>query len=226
MSDHTLRAARRARGWTQGDLARRLGVSQTYVSLFESGARPVPPGVAKKLVAALSLPATAVPVTAHRSPLSADAAVQALGSMGYPGFAHLGTRKAILNPAELVLRVLASRTVEARVVEALPWVLLLHPELDWDWLVTAAKVGDLQNRLGFVVTLARTLAEQRGQRAEARILAHWEQVLTYSRLQREDAFASDTMTASERRWLATHRSAEAAHWNLLSNITAEALTSA
>jgi hypothetical protein len=28
-----------------------------------------------------------------------------------------------------------------------------HPDLDWSWLVAQAKLDDLQNRLGFVVTL-------------------------------------------------------------------------
>ena len=36
---HTLRQLRQARGWTQEDVARRLGVSQGAVSLWERGVR-------------------------------------------------------------------------------------------------------------------------------------------------------------------------------------------
>jgi hypothetical protein len=44
-------------------------------------------------------------------------------------------------------------------------------------------------------------------------------------LQREDAFRS-SMTEAERRWLREHRPPEAAHWNLLTNLTASALADA
>jgi transcriptional regulator with XRE-family HTH domain len=225
MDGSRLREARRERGWTQVELARHLGVSQTYVSLLESGQRTVPRHVAAKLVTNLALPPTAVPMTDQTAPWSADTAARALGSLGYAGFAHLKRARAV-NPAELLFRTLSTPNVEARLVEALPWVLVQYPDLDWDWLVARAKLNDLQNRLGFVVTLGRELAERQSNRLAAQVLSTWEQRLAYSRLQREDTFANDTMTASERQWLKTHRSAEAAQWNLLSNMSVEALTSA
>lgn len=227
MDGNTLREARRAHGWTQADLAERLGVSQTYVSFLESGRRPVPDHMAATLVRRLDLPATAVPVSDGCSPLESDEAVQALGSLGYGGFAHLTRRRArAVNPAELVLRTLSRHSVEARLVEALPWVLVRYHNLDWSWLVPQAKLNDLQNRLGFVVTLGRELAERQSNVQATQVLSQWEQRLSHSRLQREDTFAGDTLAESERRWLRTHRSAEAAQWNLLSNMSVEALTSA
>lgn len=225
MDGRKLREARRARGWTQADLAQHLGVSQTYVSLFEAGERKVPRHVAARLVTSLPMSPTDVPVTDQTAPLSPETAGRALSSLGYPGFAHLKRTRPV-NPAELVFRTLSSLTVEARLVEALPWVLVRHTDLDWTWLVAHAKLNDLQNRLGFVVTLARELAERQSNHAAAQVLSTWEQQLTHSRLQREDTFAGDTLTDSERRWLRTHRSPEAAQWNLLSNTSVEALTSA
>lgn len=225
MDGRTLREARRLRRWTQANLAQHLGLSQTYVSLLESGRRRVPGHLAGKLVADLDLPPTHVPMTNKTAPLPSDAAGRALASLGYPGFAHL-KRTRTVNPAELVFRTLSSRDVEARLVEALPWVLLQYRDLNWVWLVKQAKLNDLQNRLGFVVTLARELAERQANTKAADTLAHWEQRLTHSRLQREDAFTSETMTERERQWLKVHRSAEAAQWNLLSNTGIEAITSA
>ena len=225
MDGSKLRKARHGRGWTQAELAQRLGVSQTYVSLLESGQRTVPRHVAAKLVTNLPLPATEVPVTSQTAPWPADTVARALGSLGYAGFAHLRRARAV-NPAELLLRTLSGPNVEARLVEALPWVVVQYPDLDWAWLVAQAKLNDLQNRLGFVVTLGRELAERQSNSLAAQVLSTWEQRLAHSRLQREDAFANDTLTASERLWLKTHRSAEAAQWNLLSNMSVEALTSA
>ncbi len=138
--------------------------------------------------------------------------------LGYPGFAHYRQRHT-LNPAELLLRVLRAPELDARVVEALVWVALTYSDLDWEWLTREAKVNDLQNRLGFLVTLARQSAERTGSPEVARRLAVPEQTLGYSRLQREDAFRP-SMTEAERRWLRQHRPPEAAQWNVLTNLSA------
>lgn len=224
MSGSELRQARRARGWTQVDLAERLGVSQPYVSLLESNHRAVPQHLASRLVSVLGLPATALPVRAKGGPLPSGRAASALGTLGYSGFAHLAPKLA-LNPAELLVRTLRLKNVEARVVEALPWLLARYPDVDWKWLVPYSKQHDLQNRLGFVVTLARELAERRGEVTTVDVLKKWEGILEDSRLQKEDSFAGDGMTEAERRWLRANRSTEAAHWNLLSNVSVEELAS-
>ena len=130
-----------------------------------------------------------------------------------------------MNPAELLLRVLRAREVDSRVVEALPWTLLRYPNLDWPWLLREAKASDLQNRLGFLLGVARELAELRGELDAARALAAQERLLEGSRLQREDTFR-DSMTEAERRWLRAHRPAQAAHWNVLSTMTASELARA
>lgn len=225
MSGRQVRDARQAREWTQTDLAEKLGVSQAYVSLLESNRRPVSRRLASRLVSVLGLPPTALPVLAKGDALSAELAASALGRLGYSGFAHLAPKRA-LNPAELLVRTLRLKNVEARVVEALPWLVARYPDLDWNWLVPYAKQHDVQNRLGFVVTLARKLAERRCDLGTADVLKTWEGVLEGSRLQKEDSFAGDALTEAEGRWLRANRSTEAAHWNMLSNVGVGALTSA
>jgi transcriptional regulator with XRE-family HTH domain len=130
MNGGDLRAARAARGWTQSDLAQRLGVSQAYVSLLESNRRACPERLVRKVVSALRLPASTLPVSSEAEPLPADGVARALGTLGYSGFAHLRHTRT-LNPAELLVRTLSSGNVEARLVEALPWVLVNYPDVDW-----------------------------------------------------------------------------------------------
>jgi transcriptional regulator with XRE-family HTH domain len=218
-----LRNARRDREWTQAELAHRLGVTQAYVCLLERNRRAVPRRLAKKLASVLKLSPTTLPV-GSRDALKPDEATAALGAVGYPGFTYLRKRP-LLNPAELLLRVLRHRDVDARVVDALPWVLVTYPDLDWNWLLREAKVDDLQNRLGFLVSVAGQLAELRGEKETAQKLAEQEQTLEGSRLQREDAFR-ESMTDAERRWLRQHRPSQAAHWNMLSTVNARELADA
>ncbi len=116
---------------------------------------------------------------------------------------------------------LLPETVEARLVEALPWLVTKFPDLDWDWVVSQAKLHDVQNRLGFVVTVAKRLAQMRGESNTAEALGKLEPVLERARLQREDAFGA--LTEAERRWLQTNRSPEAKQWNLLTSLNAESL---
>lgn len=224
MTGAEVRTARKRRRWTQAVLAERLSVSQGYVSLLERAHRAVPRRLASRLARLLDLPANALPVRSDSTPLDSDRAARALGTLGYSGFRYLGGRQ-LLNPAELMVRVLRSKSVEARVVEALPWVLERYPDLDWAWLMREAKADELQNRLGFLVTLARQRAESRGDSPTAEKLAVREHELAHSRLQREDTFRS-SMTDAERRWLREHRPTEAAYWNMLTNLTTGPLADA
>jgi hypothetical protein len=104
-------------------------------------------------------------------------------------------------------------------------VLLKYPDLDWAWLLREAKVDDLQNRLGFLVSVARQLAEFRGETETAKKLTEQEQTLEGSRLLREGAFR-ESLTDAERRWLREHRRPHAAHWNMLSTVNASELANA
>lgn len=216
-----LRNARNVRGWTQTEAAVKLGVSQGYVSLLERGARRVSPSLLRTMQRVYDVPATELPlIDLARLPPARLAG--ALAGLGYPPLAHLRGR-ARLNPATLILGALRRHDLEARLIEALPWVALRYADLDWAWLLERAKAHDVQNRLGYVLALASQLADESGRADAARPLRRLTQTLEQSRLAREDTLCCGTMTAPERQWLRARRPRLAKHWNLLTNLTADRL---
>jgi transcriptional regulator with XRE-family HTH domain len=226
MTNDRLKAGRLKAGLTQKQAAEVLGVSQSYLSQLEMGQRPVTPELARAATALYRLPATALPMP--EPPTEGHVADPAqlarqLSGLGYPGFAHLRPRKA--NPAAVVLEALLQNDLETRLAEALPWVLLTYPDLDWAWLVRHGKLHDVQNRLGFLVALAKGLAADRPEfESVFSQLSAVEQQLEHARLAREDTLCRESMPAAERSWLKAHRSALARHWNLLTGLTADQLS--
>ena len=221
-----LRRARREKAWSQVDAAARLRVSQPYLAMLERGQRRLTPKLAQRVAKVYGLPASSVPPSQRKLPVRVDAATLArdLAGLGYPGFAHLRPRRwTAKNPGEVLLSALAQDDVEPRLVEALPWLVLRHSTLDWTWVVRDAKVHDLQNRLGFVVSLGRQLAERLGDKRKVKSLVDLEARLEQSRLAREDTLCRASIPEAERRWLAKHRSEAARHWNLLTDWTIDAL---
>jgi hypothetical protein len=141
----------------------------------------------------------------------------ALGGLRYPGFSQIrGGRKK--NPAVVLLAAIAANDVEVRIVEALPWLAIEYIGLDWEWLIHESKARDLQNRLGFIVTLARQVAEKRATPSVASRLHAIQDVLDRSRLVREDTLCQASLSDAELRWLRETRPVEAAHWNLLTDL--------
>jgi transcriptional regulator with XRE-family HTH domain len=224
MTGAEVRAGRDRRGWQQEELAERLGVSQGYVSLLESGQRPVSKRLTAKLVSLLSLSPSALPMPTPK-PLPNQQVARALGRLGYPGFAYLRSG-ANMNPMEVLLGALLADDVDARVVEGLPWLLFRYPDVDWDRLVAYAKQHDAQNRLGFLVTLASRLAAAKGDAAAVELLERREQALQRSLLQQDDTFSRASLTQAERRWLAANRPPEAKRWNLLATLNVDRLLNA
>jgi hypothetical protein len=106
-----------------------------------------------------------------------------------------------MNPAELLLAALSASGMEPRLAEALPWVVWKHHDLNWSWLLTQAKLNDLQNRLGFLVALAKAVAERHHDADAVKTLDRVEAALEPSRLAREDTLARESITQAERRWL-------------------------
>ena len=163
MSLRELRTARQQKGWSQKETAARLGFSQPYLSMLEAGRRPLPSRLARQVVRVFNLPATALPLSRPEwRPMDTDPQllVEQLAALEYPGFSYLRARRRRKNPGEVLLTALSQGDLEARLTEALPWLLLRYWNLDSDWLVSRAKPHDLQNRLGFVVSLARRVAER------------------------------------------------------------------
>lgn len=215
-----LAAVRKQHGWTQKQAATRLGVSQPYLSMLESGQRPVPARLARRLARVLGLPPTALPLGALPQGLThtgAQELARDLGALGYPGLAYLAAWRRKRNPAQVLLTALMQPNLEARLVEALPWLVLRYWNMDHAWMVSQAKLHDLQNRLGFVVSLARTVAARLEPANPVRdqALAELEARLAESRLAREDTLCQNSVTEAERRWLVENSSEETRFWNLL-----------
>jgi transcriptional regulator with XRE-family HTH domain len=223
MTGVELKSARKASSWTQAQAATRLGVTQAYLSMVERGERAVSSELASRAVKVLEVSATALPLAEYQT-RSRDAGFfqTMLGSLGYPGFAYL--RSSVrLNPVELLMEALDSDDLDSRVTEALAWLPLAYPHLNWDWLTANAKLRDRQNRLGFVVELARQAAEKGGSSQVGEELAARVAKLEPSRLAKEDTLCKESMTRAERAWLRKHRPESAEHWNLLTDLTVEQL---
>jgi transcriptional regulator with XRE-family HTH domain len=221
MDSAPLQDARRVAGLTQREAARRLGVSQPYLSQIEGGTRALTPALARKAARLYDLSPTALPLPDGPGTVDSDRLARDLAALGYPRFAHVRGARA-RNPALVLLAALALPELDPRVLEALPWLIRTHPDLDWNWLLPRVKVADLQNRLGFLVALARETATA----DTARELAKVEARLEPSRLVRVDLLGFDSMPQAERDYRKTRRSALAARWNVLSTLTAEQLRSA
>jgi len=220
VSGEQLRLARERLGLTQQQAAGRWKLSQTYLSLMEGGKRRVPEPLARRLARTDPNLATALPP--HLSTNAAKDLPALLGALGYPGFEYLARPGGVSNPAAVVLTALKGHDVPPRVTEALPWVLMTFPDLDWQWLVSEAKLANLQNRLGYVVSLASELA---GAGNGVRSGAHLEAVrveLEDARLAKEDTLGRN-VTEVERQYFRQHRPASAAHWNLLTTLRVEDL---
>jgi len=211
-----LRAGRQNAGLTQHQAASVLGVSQPYLSQLETGYREIPNGLARKATSVYRLSPTNLPLPGRdRLLLSADEIEQQLVALGYPRFPWRLVRRRS-NPAELILGGLLNSDLDVRLVEALPWVLVTYADLEWRWLIGRCKLVNLQNRLGYLVQLARELA---GDPTVLTRLTEAYNELERSRLAIEGTLCHESMPQAERRWLRTHRPAVAKYWNLLTDLT-------
>lgn len=226
MTGQDLQAARERKKWNQKEAATKLGVSQPYLSLLENGGRQVPATLAVKAVRVYGLSQALLPMraVAKKSLFVAEQSLALdLAALGYPGLSYLVSRREKKNPAEVLFAALSADTLDSRLVEALPWVVWRFPELDWQWLTNAAKLNDLQNRLGFIINVARRLAEQRDEPEKTVSLAQQEKMLERSRLFHQDTLCHESLTLAEKRWLRKNRSPEARHWRLLTDLSPEHL---
>lgn len=226
MNFNDLKSGRLAKALSQAQAAARLGVSQPYLAMLESGKRRLTPKLARRAMKVYDLSPTVLPPSEllSRRRVDAENLANDLAALGYPGFAYLRPRNwKPKNPSDVLLAALAQDDLEARLVEALPWLVLKYWPLDRKWLVREAKLRDLQNRLGFVVSLARRLAERAGDERKGQALNELETELERSRLAREDTLCNASLPEPERRWLAENRPEEAKHWNVLTDWTVDAL---
>ena len=192
---------RKRNGLTQVNAASLLGVSQPYLSLLEQGARPLTAVLRDRM-------------KVGRGKNASDDRFRAqLSALGYSGFAHVAKARPKPRDADFLMTVLARPDADARVVEALPWlVCTFQNELDFSWLVRQAKLQNLQNRLGFLLQVA-------GVDTPDGVSAIRE--LERARLLREDTLCWDSMPAATREWMRANRTPVAEHWNVLTRLRAE-----
>jgi transcriptional regulator with XRE-family HTH domain len=231
MTPHELKAARLKKGLVQVQAAESLGVSQSYVNLLENGKRRLTPRLARRVTTLYGLSPEGLPVSEEFVPthMNDQRLTESLAKLDYPGFAYMRTHVPSKNPDEVLLTALWQDRLEARVAEALPWVAMRYSHGGSKWLVEQARKLNLQNRLGFVVSLALLVAEKGsslnfGQDSPTvQSLRELRSKLDESRLVKEDVFYRPPRTDSERQWLVQNRSEEAAHWNLLTDLRPEHL---
>ncbi len=221
-----LKKARKKLRLTQDEAARKLGVSQSYFSLLEKGKRPLGSNLTKKAVNLFHLSPTALPVKASLKslrPATNEKLVKELAAFDYLGYSHVKASTP-RNPVDVLAAALCADNLEGRLVEALPWVLLKFSDMHWNKLVDIAKLKDRQNRLGFLTSLARKLAEKSGDANKVAKFKRREQALERSRLAKPDTLCREKMTESEKTWVMQTRSEEAAYWNILSNLSVDYLS--
>ncbi len=222
-----LRAARLDTGLTQQEAASRLGLRQPTLSRFESG-RLVP--TLRQFLRLAELygvsPASLFggdshsPLLPYRLPLgvSYSELVASLVGHGCPGLAGPKGLKPVLPPELTLLGLLAQPSLDPRVVEGLPWLLLNYP-MDGIYLRDVARLYDLQNRLGWTATVAHQLAERAPARSAHRLRASWlaELVaeLERARLAREDSLCHPGLTERMKALLRQRRPEFSRRWNLL-----------
>jgi transcriptional regulator with XRE-family HTH domain len=216
MTGAALREARTNAGMSQVGAAECLGVSQTLLSLMEKGERSVTPAVAQKVVAQFDASPVELPVSAHARHSDHQLA-EDLGALGYPGYRYLQSTPR--NPAEVLLDALDRPNLDARLVEALPWLPLQYPEMNWEWLTAQVKLRNRQNRLGFVVALARKAAMRQAKQETVKQLAEPLNSLEEARLAKADTLCQDSWPPSQRQFAHKFRSRLAAHWNLDTRLT-------
>lgn len=195
---------RQRNGLTQVRAASLLGVSQPYLSLLEKGARPLTTELRNRMKAPDDTSDRRTSDHLFRAQLSA---------LGYPGFAHVAKSRRRPRPDTVLMAVLAKPDADARVVEALPWlVATFESELDFSLIVRQAKLQNLQNRVGFVLGVAEV--ETADGLTDLREL---ERV----RLLQEDTLCWDSMPNATRDWMRANRSPLAEHWNVLTRLRSD-----
>jgi transcriptional regulator with XRE-family HTH domain len=212
-----LRAARSSAGMSQALAAKRLGVTQSYLSLLERGKRRVPARLAAKAATLFRANPLLLPLTPWHEWVPREVSNQWLAEqlalLGYPGFAYMRSRLTRVHPADLLMTGLSQPVVEPRVMEGLFWSLTKYWQMDRTWLVQVAKLHGLQNKLGFAAELCSALMLPAETRSNLYRLAV---ELAPVRLADEAALC-DKLSSSQERWYRENRGPRSSKWNLVTN---------
>ena len=159
---------------------------------------------------------------------------KALAVLGYPGFAYLtaylqfetGSKDAF-DPGELIRWAITQNVINTRVTEALPWLIAAYAtQINWEKLIGSAQQQKVQNRLGYLASLALQLVESKQtlSRPEARLLLQ-ESLLRLQGIQQpqEQTLMNEEIGPVMRNWVIGNRPPEAAKWHILTTITTDDL---
>src|SRR5689334_20774566 len=130
MNGQQLAQSRRRKGLEQQEAAKRLGVSQPYLSLLESGKRMLTPKLEEKVVKLFDLPHQELPFEIDWESLpekSNNELAEMLAALSYPKFSHLRKGKPN-NPAIVLFLALKKENLDSRTAEGLPWLVFTFPE--------------------------------------------------------------------------------------------------
>lgn len=227
MTGQELLQARQSRNWEQSAAAVRLSVSQSYLSLLETGKRRITQPIARRAVRVFNLSPAVLPIQkslATVSSVTENVLAGDIAALGYPKFSHLRKKRRKKNPAEVLLHALRSENLDSRLTESLPWLILEFSDLNWAKTIKTAKIYDLQNRLGFLISVARRLAHKTGDNHKTEILRKAEIEIARSRLYREDTLCHSSLGTAEKTWLKQNRSRDARFWRLLTDLKPENLS--
>lgn len=193
---------RRAKKLTQADAAELLGVSQPYLSLLEKGKRPW----TLKLQERFNVLGNAQSMLSSME----DRLRSRLSALSYTAFSHIKRSRPHPSPEHVLIDALQQPTLDARITEAIPWLASHYRDaINWEWLVSQAKLNNFQNRLGFILELAPTSnASMKKAKFE----------LDKARLITEATFCWDSMPDALRNWIRRNRSPEAEHWNIVTRL--------
>ena len=216
MTGHVLEEARKRRGVSQLESAKLLGLSQPMLSHIETGRRNVSADVARRAVELFAADPTVLPLSVKERHTEQELATE-LASLGYPGFRHL--KGLLRNPAEVLFDALDRSSLDVRITEGLPWLVLYYANLDWSWLIQELKLRNRQNRLGFVVSLAERVAGSLGFHDVLHRLKLVQHELEEARLANVDTLCQGSLPISRRKHVRSLRSRLAAHWNLDTRMT-------
>ena len=225
MNGERLLKERLSRDWEQQATATKLKVSQPYLSLIETGKRPVTKKLARRAMRVFNLPPTALPLkdSVEKSRTKAGHLLASqLAGLNYPKFSHLKKTKNT-NPADVLMSALAEDDLDSRTVEALPWLVFNYSEMDWTRVVNSAKLNNAQNRLGFVLSLALDLAKRSKDENKTDLFKELLSNLYSSRLALNDSFRRKSLTNAEKEWLRKNRPQNARRWRVLSNLSSRHL---
>ena len=201
-------------------------MSQPYLSLLETGKRPITKKIARRAVSVFKLPPSVLPfensAEIAQTKTDENALSSNIAALGYPKFSYL--KKSVkVNPALVLIAALKLDDLDGRIVETLPWLIFRFADMNWMAIFRHAKMHDAQNRLGLLLSLADHLAVRDDDFEKQKILKGLTSDLKKSCLVREDSFRRNSLTETEKNWLKTNRSKEARFWKVLSNLSVENL---